>query len=74
MPCLIRRAGLYAGNIDDQTHYISDDLSVVLDSEGHRDDLIAMMSGVSRLGFLDLERWVSQAGPLPKNETRRVAL
>mmetsp|Transcript_23643 Transcript_23643/g.41986 ORF Transcript_23643/g.41986 Transcript_23643/m.41986 type:complete len:436 (-) Transcript_23643:3469-4776(-) len=74
VPCLIRRAALYAGNIDDQTDYISDDLSVVLDNEGHRDDLIAMMSGVSRLGSLHLARWVSRAGPLPKNETRRVAL
>lgn len=74
VPCLIRRAALYAGNVDDWTDYTSDDLNLVLDHENHRDDLVAMMTAVSRLHSRDLERWISQAGPLPRTQPRRRAL
>ena len=74
VPCLIRRAALYAGDIDDRTDYISDNLSLVLNNEDHRDDLVALMSAVRRLGTRDLTRWVTQAGPLPTAQIRRNAL
>lgn len=74
VPCLIRRAALYAGNIDGQTDYTSDDLSLVLDHENHRGDLVAMMTAIRRLDSRNLESWVLQAGPMPITQQRRRAL
>lgn len=74
VPCLIRRASLYAGNVDDQTPYESPDLHAVMGSEDHRDDLVAMLTAAGRIGAVDLERWVMQAGPLPMDGNRRAAL
>ncbi|RWF99698.1 MAG: hypothetical protein EOQ54_28720 [Mesorhizobium sp.] len=74
VPCLIRRASLYAGNVDDQTQYQSPDLAEVLGKEDHRDDLVAMMTAVRRLETNNLERWVAQSGPLPTGQPRRDSL
>lgn len=74
VPCLIRRASLYAGNVDDHTPYESADLPKVMKSEDHRDDLVAMLTAAGRVATADLERWVMQAGPLPIGDNRRAAL
>lgn len=74
VPCLIRRAALYAGGVDDLTQYQSQDLSVVLDAEDTRDDLVAMMTAVQRVKTDDMERWVTKAGPLPTERMRRMGL
>lgn len=74
VPCLIRRASLYAGEIDDLTDYQSPKLVDVLKDEDIRDDLVAMMTAVARLKTNDLGRWVSRSGPLPADRSRRLAL
>ncbi len=74
VPCLIRRASLYAGNVDDLTTYSSPDLAAVQKDEGNRDDLISVMTAVSRLTSNNIERWVTQAGPLPTDSLRRAGL
>jgi len=74
VPCLIRRASLYAGEIDDLTDYQSPKLVNVLKDEDIRDDLLAMMTAVKRLKTNDLDRWVSRSGPLPADRSRRLAL
>lgn len=74
VPCLIRRASLYAGEVDDLTDYQSPELVDVLDDEDTRDDLVAMMTAVARLKTNELDRWVSRSGPLPADRHRRIAL
>jgi len=74
VPCLIRRASLYAGGIDDKTEYSAQDLSQVVLSEDTRDDLMSMITAVLRLKNDNLSRWVAQAGPLPLEDDRRAAL
>jgi hypothetical protein len=74
VPCLIRRAALYAGGVDDQTRYESPDLHQVIGNEGKRDDLIAVLTAARRLGTENLERWVGRSGPLPSDSTRRASL
>jgi hypothetical protein len=69
VPCLIRRASLYAGNVSDETVYRYPDLGVVMADEDGRDDLIAVQSALIRGGAA--ERWVLQAGPLPENSADR---
>jgi hypothetical protein len=70
VPCLIRRASLYAGNVSDETVYRYPDLGAVMKDEDGRDDLIAVQSALIRGGAA--EQWVLQAGPLPENLTERL--
>jgi hypothetical protein len=65
VPCLIRRASLYAGHVQDASSYQSPDLHSVMTDEDVRDDLIAVRSAILRLRNGDPKRWVLQAGPLP---------
>ncbi|CAN7430392.1 hypothetical protein LJR231_002794 [Phyllobacterium sp. LjRoot231] len=70
VPCLIRRASLYAGGVDDDTDYRHNDLSKVMSDEDDRDDLIAMATAVRRLKIENLDRWVARSGPLPADRRR----
>lgn len=74
VPCLIRRASLYAGDIDDLTDYQSADLTGVLALEDTRDDLVGMLSAVKRLDTNRLDTWVAKSGPLPLDPARRSTL
>ena len=74
-PCLIRRAALHSGGVDDETAYASSELPRVVRGEAKkRDDLIALMSAVRRLDTENLARWVSRSGPLPFDRAYREAL
>lgn len=73
-PCLVRRAALYAGNVDDKTNYSTTDLSKLITQNEKSDDLMALMSAVRRLETDNLERWVSRSGPLPFELNYRNAL
>jgi hypothetical protein len=69
VPCLIRRASLYAGNVSDQTIYTYPDLNAVMEHEDGRDDLVAIQSAIVRGGAV--ERWILLAGPLPEDPVDR---
>ena len=71
VPCLIRRAALYAANVDDLAHYRWDDLESVMADGNRRDDLVAVARAVRRLESEDVERWVAQSGPLPLDGAER---
>ena len=73
VPCLIRRAALYAANIDDLTPYASPDLERVMLSEGERDDVMAMLTALLRRSNRQV-RWIAQSGPLPLDTHRRTGL
>lgn len=63
VPCLIRRASLYAAGVHDSTDYQYPDLQVVMMDESGRDDLIAVQAALIRGD--DVERHLMSGGPLP---------
>ena len=71
VPCLIRRAALYAANVDDLAHYRRDDLDSVMADRNRRDDLMAVARAVRRLETEDAEKWVARSGPLPAGRDER---
>ena len=74
-PCLIRRAAMHSGGMDDKTAYAATCLTnVIKGDEKNRDDLMALMSAVRRLDLENLERWVARSGPLPFQPDLRDAL
>jgi hypothetical protein len=70
VPCLIRRASLFGGNVSDETTYTYADLRQVLQNEDGRDDLVSVQAAIVR--STPVERWVLQAGPLPEDSEVRV--
>ena len=74
LPCLVRRAALYAGDVEDNTRYASTNLHDVISSTEYRDDLMAVLTALHRLDTDDLDRWVSRSGPLPFDAAYRSAL
>jgi hypothetical protein len=71
VPCLIRRASLYAAGVSDPTPYEFDDLASVMSDANSRDDLIAVQSAILRLRTELPRRWVLRAGPLPADSSQR---
>lgn len=74
VPCLIRRASLYAADVDDKTEYAHPDLLAVLADEDNRDDLVSMMTAVRRATGNRLAQWVAHSGPMPLDAARRADL
>lgn len=74
VPCLIRRASLYAADVDDKTEYAHPDLLSVLADEDNRDDLLSMMTAVQRATGNQLGQWVAHSGPMPEDAARRADL
>ncbi len=71
VPCLIRRAALYAANVDDLADYRLEDLDRVMADANRRDDLMAVARAVRQLETEDVEKWVARSGPLPAEGAER---
>ncbi len=71
VPCLIRRASLYRGGVVDLTSYQCMDLQSTMLDQDTRDDLVAVQTAVLRRA--NSQRWVLQAGPLPKEPASRTS-
>ena len=71
MPCLIRRAALYAANVDDLADYRLDDLDRVMADTNRLDDLMAVARAVRQIETEDAERWVARSDPLPADGAER---
>lgn len=72
VPCLIRRASLYAASVIDDTDYQYPDLKSVMGDEEGRDDLIAVQAALLRNPMSELQ--VMKTGPLPTDSAARAAL
>jgi hypothetical protein len=70
LPCLIRRASFFKAGIRDTTPYKWPDLSLVLNDEDGRDDLVSVLAAIRR-PTERMESWVLQAGPLPPDNLER---
>jgi hypothetical protein len=73
VPCLVRRASFHAAKIRDTTDYQHVDLAAIMGHEDRRDDLISVMTAISRAKDGVLPSWVLQAGPLPEEAAVRGA-
>lgn len=73
VPCLIRRAAFHAAGINDDTNYREPRLAKIAADPKMRDDLISILTAVSRSQTKKMEPWVLQAGPLPDNTVERSA-
>ncbi|WP_244096634.1 Qat anti-phage system QueC-like protein QatC [Shewanella sp. ANA-3] len=65
VPCIIRRAALYAGGISENTEYSFNFLADVLKETDRRDDLLAMRIAVTQKTTRNAGAWIADSGPLP---------
>lgn len=71
IPCLIRRSSFTAAGFHDSTIYRFKDLSTVIADKSERDDLLALMSAISRAKTQSIKYWITTSGPLPENRAER---
>jgi hypothetical protein len=67
VPCIIRRAAFVKAKLLDKTAYHIDDLG----SQAHNDDVFSARMTVAQLDSRNINRWVSESGPLPDNSQER---
>lgn len=65
VPCIIRRASLYTGNIDKDTDYTFQRLAEVMNEVNRRDDLMAFKIAIAQKSKQKIGAWITQSGPLP---------
>lgn len=65
VPCIIRRAALYKGEISDGAEYSFRAVANVLNDTARRDDLLALRIAVSQKKSRKIGPWIADSGPLP---------
>jgi len=65
VPCIIRRASLYAGGISKDSEYTFQSLAKVMNEIDRRDDLIALRVAIAQKLTLKTGAWITKSGPLP---------
>ncbi len=68
VPCIIRRAALHKGGINENNKYTFGDVADVLNETDRRDDLLALSIAVSQKTTRNLGTWVTDSGPLPPTQ------
>ena len=64
MPCIIRRAAIFALGITESTAYEHQNLLATMSDRGNRDDLFAIMIAINKLSSSNIGAWISDSGPL----------
>lgn len=67
VPCIIRKASLHTGGIQENITYFKT-LTDVLSDPDHRDDVMAMLIAIAQKEHKNISTWVLNSGPLPENE------
>jgi len=65
VPCLIRRAAIAKGGLQEPAFYRFQDLRTILSNDERRDDLFALMCAVDQLKKRAIGPWIIDSGPLP---------
>ena len=65
VPCIIRRASLHAGRLQEETEYLFEDLYSVLNETDRRDDLLALSIAVAQKSTRKTGPWIFDSGPVP---------
>jgi hypothetical protein len=68
VPCIIRRAALYQGELCEQDEYTYEHLKNVLSEVDRRDDLLALTIAIERLNTRAIGPWILDSGPLPPSD------
>ena len=68
VPCLIRRASLKKGGINEATSYKYNNLQALLRVDDIKDDLLAVMQAISQLNIRSTGGWILDSGPIPPND------
>jgi len=68
VPCIIRRAALYAGGFTEETEYTYNDMANVLNETDRRDDLLALSIAVAQKATRKPGPWIADSGPLPPSQ------
>lgn len=66
VPCIIRRAALHAGKINDNVDYKFNDFNDVQSKADQRDDLMALSIAIEQLKTRNIAAWIADSGPLPQ--------
>jgi 7-cyano-7-deazaguanine synthase in queuosine biosynthesis len=64
VPCIIRRAAIFALGITESTAYEHQNLLATMSDRGNRDDLFAIMIAIDKLSSGNIGAWISDSGPL----------
>lgn len=67
VPCIIRKASLHTGRIQENITYFKT-LNNALSDPDHRDDIMAMLIAIEQKNHKNIGAWVLNSGPLPENE------
>lgn len=73
VPCSIRRASLFRGNITEDVCYQYQDITQVLYEADKRDDLLALSVALEKRCTRNLSLWVAESGPLPPGSVKQFA-
>src|SRR5690606_35718896 len=68
VPCIIRRAALHAGKINDNVNYKFNDFNVIQGKVDQRDDLMALSIAIEQLKTRNIGAWIADSGPLPRSQ------
>lgn len=71
VPCIVRRASLHTGALQENTDYQFDNISDVLNDEKRRDDLFAVSIAVAQYKKRKIGPWILDSGPLPPGEYQK---
>lgn len=64
VPCIIRRASLHSGGVNEETIYTFDGLADVLSETDRRDDMQALRIAVTQKTIRKIGPWILDSGPL----------
>ena len=67
VPCIIRKASLHRGGIQENITYFKTPTNALSDPD-HRDDVMAMLIAIAQKERKNISTWVLNSGPLPENE------
>lgn len=65
VPCIIRRAALHAGGVNENVEYAFNALADVLSEVDRRDDLVALRIAVTQKAIRKPGPWIADSGPIP---------
>jgi len=68
VPCIIRRAAIKRGNMQEPDFYQFQRLSEVLQYDEFKDDLFAVMNAIQQRNLRPIGSWIVNSGPIPPED------
>ena len=71
MPCIIRRAALHAGKINERDDYYYNDFFSILNNPRKSDDIQSLMLAIKKLNTDNVTSWILKNASLPHNDINK---